>query len=60
MKFKTFLIYLKELKSDFIKPLVHPDYFDVYHIFCIRHPKRNELKEYLLKNEVKTEYCRGA
>jgi dTDP-4-amino-4,6-dideoxygalactose transaminase len=48
-------IYLKELKSDFIKPQVHPDYFDVYHIFNVRHPKRDELKAYLLKNEIKTE-----
>ena len=47
--------YLKNLKSDFIKPVVHPDYFDVYHIFNIRHPKRDELKEYLLKNEIKTD-----
>lgn len=48
-------VYLNGLKSDFIKPQVHPDYFDVYHIFCVRHPKRDALKEYLLKNEIKTE-----
>ncbi|MCX6182387.1 MAG: DegT/DnrJ/EryC1/StrS family aminotransferase, partial [Bacteroidetes bacterium] len=48
-------IYLKNLKSDFIKPQVHPDYFDVYHIFNIRHEKRDDLKDYLLKNEIKTE-----
>lgn len=48
-------IYLNELKNDFIKPVTDPDYFDVYHIFNIRHPKRNELKEYLLKNEIKSE-----
>ena len=48
-------IYLSELKDDFIKPQVHDDYFDVYHIFNVRHPKRDELKEYLLKNEIKTE-----
>ena len=54
-KRKLASIYLKELKSDFIKPHAHPDFFDVYHIFCIRHPKRNELREYLIKNAVKTE-----
>ncbi len=27
----------------------------MYHIFNIRHPNRNELKEYLLKNDVQTE-----
>lgn len=48
-------IYLKELKDDFIKPSVSSDYFDVYHIFNIRHPKRDELKEYLLKNNIKTD-----
>lgn len=48
-------IYLKELKEDFIKPVVSPDYFDVYHIFNIRHPKRDDLKEYLLKNGIKTD-----
>lgn len=49
------VIYLKELKDDFIKPSVSSDYFDVYHIFNIRHPKRDELKEYLLKNDIKTD-----
>jgi len=48
-------LYLDNLKSDFIMPTVHPDYFDVYHIFNIRHSKRDELKDYLLKNEIKTE-----
>lgn len=48
-------IYLKELKDDFIKPSVSSDYFDVYHIFNIRHPKRDELKEYLLKNDIITD-----
>ena len=48
-------LYFKNLKSDFILPSVHPDYFDVYHIFNIRHSKRDALKEYLLKNEIKTD-----
>jgi dTDP-4-amino-4,6-dideoxygalactose transaminase len=48
-------VYLQGLKSDFIKPQVHPDYFDVYHIFNVRHPKRDALKEHLLKNNIKTE-----
>lgn len=48
-------LYLKHLKEDFVKPVTHPDYHDVYHIFNIRHPKRNELKEYLLKHDIKTE-----
>jgi dTDP-4-amino-4,6-dideoxygalactose transaminase len=40
-------LYLKNLKSDFILPAKHPDYYDVYHIFNIRHPRRDELKDYL-------------
>ncbi|MBS1637648.1 MAG: DegT/DnrJ/EryC1/StrS family aminotransferase [Bacteroidetes bacterium] len=48
-------LYLENLKSDFIKPMVHPDYKDVYHIFNIRHPKRDDLKAYMLKHEVKTD-----
>lgn len=54
-KRKLASVYLQQLKADFIKPVVHADYFDVYHIFNIRHPKRNELKEYLMKNEIRTD-----
>lgn len=48
-------LYLKNLKSDFIKPVVNADYFDVYHIFNIRHSKRDALKNYLEKNDIKTD-----
>jgi dTDP-4-amino-4,6-dideoxygalactose transaminase len=48
-------IYLDNLKSDFILPRVHRDFFDVYHIFNIRHDRRDQLKEYLLKNNIGTE-----
>jgi len=54
-KRKLASIYLNNLKADFIKPVVDKDYFDVYHIFNIRHEKRDDLKEYLLKNGIKTE-----
>jgi len=54
-KRKLAALYLQGIKEDFIKPVVHPDYFDVYHIFNIRHEERDRLKEYLLKNEIKTE-----
>lgn len=54
-KRKLAKIYLDNLKSDFILPTVDDDYYDVYHIFNIRHPKRDELKEYLLKNYIKTD-----
>ncbi|MDL5246425.1 DegT/DnrJ/EryC1/StrS family aminotransferase [Leptospira weilii] len=48
-------IYLENLKDDFIKPIVDEKIYDVYHIFNIRHTRRDELREYLLKNGVKTE-----
>ncbi|MBK7817272.1 MAG: DegT/DnrJ/EryC1/StrS family aminotransferase [Sphingobacteriaceae bacterium] len=54
-KRKLAAIYQKELKSDFIKPQVTQDNYDVYHIYNIRHPKRDALKDHLLKNEIKTE-----
>lgn len=48
-------IYLTGISGDYIKPVVEKDYFDVYHIFNIRHNRRDELKQYLLENGVKTE-----
>ncbi|MBS1670857.1 MAG: DegT/DnrJ/EryC1/StrS family aminotransferase [Bacteroidetes bacterium] len=48
-------IYLKNLKADFILPIVDAEYFDVYHIFNVRHKQRDRLKDYLLKNDIKTE-----
>jgi dTDP-4-amino-4,6-dideoxygalactose transaminase len=54
-KRKLAQLYLDELKNDFVKPIVTQDCFDVYHIFNIRHPKRDNLKEYLLQNGIKTD-----
>ena len=48
-------LYLDNLRDAFIMPAVEGDHFDVYHIFSIRHAKRDELREYLLKNDIKTE-----
>ena len=48
-------IYLENLDNRFVKPVVDRDYFDVYHIFNIRHKNRDELKNYLFENEIKTE-----
>ena len=47
--------YLTNLKSDFILPSVDARIYNVYHIFPIRHPKRDDLKAYLLENGIKTE-----
>ena len=48
-------LYHDHLKEDYIKPRVHSDEYDVYHIFNIRHSKRDELKKYLLDYGIGTE-----
>lgn len=48
-------LYHEGLKQDFIKPVQDPDYVDVYHIFNIRHPQRDRLRDYLIKEDIKTE-----
>ena len=48
-------LYLAHLKEDYVKPVRHPDYYDVYHIFNIRHPQRDKLQQYLLDHEIKTD-----
>jgi dTDP-4-amino-4,6-dideoxygalactose transaminase len=54
-KKKLAAIYLKQIKEDFIKPVVQDEYYDIYHIFNIRHPQRDRLKQYLQDNGIKTE-----
>jgi dTDP-4-amino-4,6-dideoxygalactose transaminase len=48
-------IYHNNLKEDFIKPIIDENYYDVYHIYNIRHPQRDKLRNYLLSNLIKTE-----
>lgn len=48
-------IYHTRLKDDFIKPVRNPNHFDVFHIYNIRHEKRDAIRELLLKHEIKTE-----
>jgi dTDP-4-amino-4,6-dideoxygalactose transaminase len=54
-KRKLAKLYLKNLKEDFIKPVCDEDFYDVYHIFSIRHPKRDQLRNFLLRHQIKTE-----
>jgi len=54
-KRKLASIYLKYLKKDFILPKVQEDYFDVFHIFNIRHKQRDKMRDYLLSKNIKTE-----
>jgi len=48
-------IYFAELPSFVKSPVVNSDEFDVFHIFGVRSARRNELKEFLLQHNVKTE-----
>ena len=54
-KQKLATLYRQNLKSDYIVPVVKEDYTDVYHIFNIRHSRRDELKAYLLQHGIGTE-----
>jgi len=54
-KRKLAKIYLENLDDRYVKPVVNEDYFNVYHIFNIRYDKRDNLKEYLLKNGIQTQ-----
>jgi dTDP-4-amino-4,6-dideoxygalactose transaminase len=54
-KRKLASLYLSALKQDFIKPAVSEHNFDVYHIFNVRHERRDDLREFLLSKGIKTE-----
>ncbi|MEP6738231.1 MAG: DegT/DnrJ/EryC1/StrS family aminotransferase [Chryseolinea sp.] len=54
-KRKLASIYSNNLKDDFIKPQQHADYGDVFHIYNIRHERRDDLKKYLQDHGVMTE-----
>jgi dTDP-4-amino-4,6-dideoxygalactose transaminase len=54
-KNKLASIYFSNLKSDFILPYRDSDFYNVFHIFPVRHKRRDELKKYLLEREIKTE-----
>jgi dTDP-4-amino-4,6-dideoxygalactose transaminase len=47
--------YFNGISGDLITPNRHRDFYDVYHIFNVRHKRRDELREFLLNNGVKTE-----
>jgi dTDP-4-amino-4,6-dideoxygalactose transaminase len=47
-------IYLSEVKGNFVMPIVEKSHFDAFHVFQIRHPKRDELKKYLQERGIET------
>ncbi|ANM02936.1 DegT/DnrJ/EryC1/StrS family aminotransferase protein [Rhizobium phaseoli] len=48
-------VYFANLPKWLAQPLRRPTEYDVFHIFAIRHPARDELRQWLLDNGVKTE-----
>lgn len=48
-------VYFAHLPAGVIKPVRRSDEFDVFHIYGIRHPRRDALRQYLLEHGVKTE-----
>lgn len=54
-KRKLAAIYFKELGDSVILPVIKDGFFDVFHIFNIRTLHRDQLRQYLLQNGVKTE-----
>lgn len=48
-------IYFAELPSWITMPLRREDEYDVFHIFGVRHSKRDALRQYLLEQNIKTE-----
>jgi dTDP-4-amino-4,6-dideoxygalactose transaminase len=54
-KRKLAAIYFEQLKEDFFLPVQEEGQEDVFHIFAVRHPERDRLRDYLLKKGVMTE-----
>lgn len=54
-KRKLAKIYFDNLSNEFIKPVLDDDYYDVFHIYNIRHENRDKIRENLLKNAIHTE-----
>jgi dTDP-4-amino-4,6-dideoxygalactose transaminase len=54
-KQKLAALYNNYLSNQFIKPVIQEGFEDVFHIYNIRHAKRDELRAYLLDNGIKTE-----
>jgi dTDP-4-amino-4,6-dideoxygalactose transaminase len=48
-------IYRSRLSTGYVLPVEEEGFFDVYHIFNVRHPRRDELRAYLLDRGVKTD-----
>lgn len=54
-KRKLAALYNEHLSDSFVKPKLDPDFYNVYHIYNILHPERDQLKQYLLEHQIGTE-----
>jgi len=54
-KIRIAKLYDKYLNAKFIKPVINKYEKHVFHIYNIRHPKRDILRKYLKKNKIQTE-----
>jgi dTDP-4-amino-4,6-dideoxygalactose transaminase len=54
-KNKLASIYFSNLKQDFILPYRDKNFYNVFHIFPVRHERRDVLKKYLEEHQIKTE-----
>lgn len=48
-------IYFEHLNDQYIVPVLEENSIDVFHIFNVRHSKRDALKDHLIQNGIKTE-----
>jgi len=48
-------LYLGGIRGEFVLPAVDAECIDVYHIFSVRHPRRDDLKKHLLDCGIKTD-----
>jgi dTDP-4-amino-4,6-dideoxygalactose transaminase len=47
--------YRRGIGNGYSVPVVQEGFHDVHHVFNIRHPRRDELKQYLVEREIKTD-----
>jgi dTDP-4-amino-4,6-dideoxygalactose transaminase len=51
---KLAALYRVHLSGEYILPVSERDYYDVYHIFNIRHPRRDQLQQYMAEKGIGT------
>ena len=47
--------YRREIGQDYVVPVIQDGFFDIHHVFNVRHTQRDRLKAYLLERGIKTD-----